>query len=244
MPYYCRGEMLASHLREGLTPASPPVSSGLYSSYRLRPLRARDGAAVRQICCETGFLGQPIGPLCSDEELFASLTVGPYLEYAQDWGFVAEQDGRVVGYLLGAPPDFDASVFRVAAQATLKMLGRATAGKYREHPQNLQFLHWLLFHSYRERPLRPAHAAHMHFNVQSPERGHFLGLHLWQNFEALLRARGVPHYYGELFSWSGHRPERPYRRHGLQVYDRVPTSLFDHACDLEVENICVYKRLD
>ena len=46
------------------------------------------------------------------------------------------------------------------------------------------------------------------------------------------------------FSWPGHRPERPYRRYGLQVYDRVSSSLFDYASELEVENICVYKRLD
>ncbi|MEY2343211.1 hypothetical protein AB4090_14045 [Acidithiobacillus sp. IBUN Pt1247-S3] len=235
---------MASQLREGPPPSMQFVSSGHAShAYQIRPLRASDAAAVRQICCDTGCLGQPVAPLCSDEELFASLVVEPYLEYAQDWGFVAEQDHQIVGYLLGAPPGFDASVFRVAAQATLKMLARAATGNYRDHPQTLQFLHWLLFRSYGERPLRPVHAAHMHFNVRSPERGHFLGLHLWQRFETLLRDRGISHYYGELFSWPGHRPERPYRRYGLQVYDRVSTSLFDSVCDLDIENICVYKRI-
>ena len=236
---------MASQLREGPLATTEAVKlQGGECQYQLRPLRISDAAAVRQICCDTGFLGEPIEPLCGDRELFAALMVNPYLEYALDWGLVAEQNGQIIAYLLGAPPDFDASVFRVAAQATLKMLGRAAAGSYRAQPQTLHFLNWLLFRSYRERPLRPTHAAHMHFNVQSPERGHFLGLHLWQQFEALLRARGVPHYYGELFSWPGHRPERPYRRYGLQVYDRVSSSLFDYASELEVENICVYKRLD
>jgi hypothetical protein len=124
------------------------------------------------------------------------------------------------------------------------MIARATAGTYRDHPQTQHFLHWLLFHSYRERPSRPRGAAHMHFNVRASARGHFLGLHLWQQFETLLQERGIHEYYGELFSWPGHRPERPYRRYGLRVHDRVATSLFAQLSDLNVENICVYKRLD
>lgn len=236
---------MASPLRAGLAQEAQSLDTRIaIPDPYLRPLQRSDAGAVRQICCETGFLGQDIEPICTDRELFAALMVDPYLDYALDWGIVAEHEGQVVAYLLGAPPDFDASVFRVAAQATLKMLGRAAAGSYRDQPQTLHFLQWLLFRSYRERPLRPASAAHMHFNVRNTERGHFLGLHLWQQFETLLRQRGVPHYYGELFSWPAHRPERPYRRYGLQVYDRVPTSLFDHACDCEVENICVYKRLN
>ena len=236
---------MASELREKSPYSAPPVGTvSATSDVHYRPLRSSDATAIRSICCETGFLGQDVGPVCSDRELFAEIMVDPYLEYAPEWGFVAEHEMCIIGYLLGAPPNFDPYVIRVAAPATLKMLARSSAGAYHNHPQTVHFLHWLLFHSYRERPLRPAHAAHMHFNVRSPERGHFVGVHLWQRFEQMLRRRGISHYYGELFSWPAHRPERPYRRYGLQVYDRARSSLFDYACALEVETICVHKRLD
>ena len=37
----------------------------------IRYYRAEDRAQVRQICAETGFLGDPVDPLFEDRELFA-----------------------------------------------------------------------------------------------------------------------------------------------------------------------------
>jgi hypothetical protein len=37
----------------------------------IRSYRASDREAVRELCCETGFLGEPIDPVYEDRQLFA-----------------------------------------------------------------------------------------------------------------------------------------------------------------------------
>ena len=48
---------------------------------RLRQYRESDQAEVRRICCETGFLGEPIETIYQDRECFADLFTNAYLEY-------------------------------------------------------------------------------------------------------------------------------------------------------------------
>jgi len=39
--------------------------------FQVRQYRDSDRAAVRALCCDTGFLGAPIDPVFEDRELFA-----------------------------------------------------------------------------------------------------------------------------------------------------------------------------
>ena len=68
----------------------------------IRAYRTSDRPAIRRLCSETGFLGQPISPLFQDSDLFADLFTKPYLDHESQWAMVAEVDGRVIGYLLGS----------------------------------------------------------------------------------------------------------------------------------------------
>src|SRR5512135_2374593 len=75
---------------------------------RIRPYRPEDRPAICRLCCETGFLGNPIDPVYQDRELFAELFTRPYLDHQSEWALVVEVNGRVVGYLLGSVcPNFD-----------------------------------------------------------------------------------------------------------------------------------------
>ena len=40
-------------------------------AFTIRSYRATDRGAVRRLCCQTGFLGDPIDPVYQDHELFA-----------------------------------------------------------------------------------------------------------------------------------------------------------------------------
>ena len=68
---------------------------------RVRPFHVQDREAVRQICADTGFLGQPIDPVFEDRELFADYLTGYYLRFEPESTLVCEVDGRVMGYLMG-----------------------------------------------------------------------------------------------------------------------------------------------
>ena len=125
----------------------------------VRPYSPTDWTAVRQLCCETGFLGGPVDPLFRDRELFADLFTKPYLQYEPDWALVAEVNGHVVGYLLGSVRrDFDLLLLRCGFQTVTKMLVRLLLGRYAGHERSRQFIRWLITAGFREQPRHPRRA--------------------------------------------------------------------------------------
>src|SRR5438876_2968926 len=70
--------------------------------YSIRSYQASDRGAVRKLCCETGFLGNPIDPVFEDRELFADFLTEYYLKNEPDSAFVVIKDNVVKGYLLGS----------------------------------------------------------------------------------------------------------------------------------------------
>jgi len=71
-------------------------------AFTIRPFRASDRAAVRRLCCQTGFLGTPIDPVYEDRELFADFLTTYYTDHEPESSFVLEADGELKGYLLGS----------------------------------------------------------------------------------------------------------------------------------------------
>src|SRR5947207_13383081 len=68
----------------------------------IRSYRPSDRAAVRRLCCRTGFLGEPIDPVYEDHELFADFLTTYYTDKEPESSFVLEVDGEIRGYLLGS----------------------------------------------------------------------------------------------------------------------------------------------
>jgi len=67
----------------------------------IRPYRACDREAVRRVCFETGYMGEPIAWQWRDAESFADLFTSYYTDHEPESATVVEINGRVVGYLLG-----------------------------------------------------------------------------------------------------------------------------------------------
>jgi ribosomal protein S18 acetylase RimI-like enzyme len=68
----------------------------------LRPYEASDRAAVRRVCFQTGFMGEPADWMWRDEESFADIFSGYWTDREPESATVAEFHGEVVGYLLGS----------------------------------------------------------------------------------------------------------------------------------------------
>src|SRR5678816_3917962 len=68
----------------------------------IRSYRASDRDAVRRLCCQTGFLGEPIDPVYEDRELFADFLTTYYTDHEPESSFVLEENGELCGYLLGS----------------------------------------------------------------------------------------------------------------------------------------------
>ncbi|MGH7940161.1 MAG: GNAT family N-acetyltransferase [Limisphaerales bacterium] len=210
----------------------------------VRHYKPEDRAAIRRICCDTGYLGKPIETIFTDREIFADLFTNAYLDYGGDWAWVAEDGGRVVGYLLGAvSSSFNYTLLYSGLQTTVKMITRAATGCYAGHARSRHFIRWLLTNGYREQPKHPEKAAHLHLNVERSHRGRGLGLRLWRAFEQQLEEAGMRNCYGAFFSHRRRRPEAVYSKLGFSVFDRKTTTIFQPEISEPVEIVCVHRKV-
>lgn len=193
----------------------------------LRAYNPQDRPGVEAVCIATGLSGR-LPDLFCDAELFAKLWLAPFLEGEPDSCWVVEDDGRIVGYLVGsARPGFKARALRCLLPYLRQALGRWARGNYRNHPPSGRFLRWLFLRSWRETPAAPSGAGNFHFNLLPEYQGQgTLGADLGYRFLDHLRQRGVAHFYIHVFVAHWLRGYAFYRRLGFRTYDLRPCSLY------------------
>ncbi len=67
----------------------------------IRKYRPEDREAIRKICYDTGLMGEPINRFFGCFDLFADYWMNYYTDHEPESAFVAELDGKVIGYLVG-----------------------------------------------------------------------------------------------------------------------------------------------
>lgn len=161
----------------------------------VRAYRIEDRAAVRRICFETGYMGDPVGWLWRDQESFADLFSAWYTDCEPDSAQVATLGDEVVGYLLGCRDSRRVtSLGRVVGRHVARRgllvrpgtapvlwrgaydLVRAAAGR-RRTTTGVEL---------------DRHPAHLHIDLLPEARGHGLGARLVEGWLDALRAQGVP----------------------------------------------------
>src|SRR5271157_1362147 len=98
--------------------------------FQVRNYHRSDREPVRGICCETGFLGNPIDPVFEDRELFANFLTGYYTDWEPESAFVLEVDGHVKGYLLGSRRPFRQQLYSIYQNIGLFLRGLLRYWRY------------------------------------------------------------------------------------------------------------------
>lgn len=193
----------------------------------LRAYHPSDRAGVEAVCIATGLSGR-LPDLYCDAELFAKIWLSPFLEGEPDSCWVVEDQGRIVGYLVGsARPGFMARAIWCLWPYLGKALGRWARGSYRHHPPSGRFLRWLCLRSWQETPSAPPGAGNFHFNLLPEYQGRgTLGADLGHQFLNHLRQKGVSWFYIHVFVAHWLRGYGFYRRLGFRTYDLRPCSLY------------------
>lgn len=155
----------------------------------IRPYRPADRDDVYDVCVRTADSGGDARGQYTTDDFMPDLFAGPYLALEPELAFVAEDDGRVVGYVLGT-----ADTARWAAEHRARWLP-TVADRYPPVDQastSQAQLTELLHHPERNVHVElAAYPAHLHIDLLPSHQGQGLGRALIRTFLAALREAGV-----------------------------------------------------
>ncbi len=201
-------------------------------SVLIRPYSPSDRAAVRHICCETGFSGDPVDPLFCDRDAFADFLTRYYTDWEPESTLIVEDDGQVTGYLTACIRYryFKAvQLYLFTCVIIPKIAFRLLTGRY--NAQSRAFLKWICLKGNRETPAAPKRSAHFHFNLLKDYRRAGIGLRLVVRLKEILRSRGVKRVYGQIQTSDGRRTERVFQHYGFEFYDKCKVTKFQDFHD-------------
>jgi hypothetical protein len=187
-------------------------------AFTIRSYRVSDRAAVRRLCCETGFLGEPIDPVFEDRELFADFLTTYYTDKERESSFVLEIDGDIRGYLLGSrkPLWNQFYSFRQNIRLFLRALWRYP--HYDERSR--RFIRWMISYGWREVPAAPRRTPHFHINLLPDARKMSTTRALMSAYLSYLYRCGEKHVYGQIVTFESRRGEKMFERYGFKVMNR------------------------
>src|SRR5256714_12357237 len=131
--------------------------------YLIRGYRRPDRETVRNLCCDTGFLGEPIDPVYEDRELFADFLTTYYTDHEPESCFLLEVDGEISGYLLGSRKPLQNQLY--ALYQNVWLFFRALTRYFRCNQRSRRFIRWILMYGWREVPPQPRPVPHFQINL-------------------------------------------------------------------------------
>ncbi len=187
-------------------------------AYTIRSYRAADRAAVRRLCCLTGFLGSPIDPVYEDRELFADFLTTYYTDHEPESSFVLEVDGELKGYLLGSRKPFLNQLY--SFQQNIVLFLRSLLRYPRYNPRSRRFIRWMMVNGWREVPAAPRRTPHFHINLLPEARKISTTRALMSAYLSYLYRRGEKRVYGQIVTFESRRGEKMFERYGFRVMNR------------------------
>jgi hypothetical protein len=199
-------------------------------------------SAVRTICCETGFLGNPIDSVFQDRELFADFLTSYYTDQEPESSFLLMHGDRVRGYLLGCRniTSYSRFPFRIAPKIALRFL--LSFPKY--NPASRKFIAWILLRGGKEVPPAPKSTPHFHINLL-PDARTIAGTRLLiDTFLDYLKRAGETAVYGQMVTFETRRSEKMFERYGFKLLNRSEITKYRHLHPTPVYLCTVLKNLE
>ncbi len=211
----------------------------------IRPYETRDRTAIRHICCETADRGNVVEAICDDRALVADLMTRYFTDHEPQSVWVAEGDGRIVGYLTGTvhPRRYDGwHDWWLVPTSVLAAVCRGVL--FRRQTWRLLRATWLTWRrgGFPRHVSTQAYPAHLHVNVVEGFRGQGLGRRLVERFIEQARAAGRDGIHVIL-----REDNQPacglFERLGFEALGRYPLVLPNGHEDLVTHAIVYGKRL-
>lgn len=188
-------------------------------AFTIRSYRPTDRGAVRRLCCQTGFLGDPIDPVYQDHELFADFLTSYYTDKEPESSFVLEIDGEIRGYLIGSRRPLWNQFY--SFRQNIRLFLRALWRYPRYDARSRRFIRWMISHGWREVPAAPRRTPHFHINLLPDARKMSTTRALMSAYLSYLYRSGEKHVYGQIATFQDRRGEKMFERYGFKVLNRA-----------------------
>jgi ribosomal protein S18 acetylase RimI-like enzyme len=199
-------------------------------------------ARVRELCCETGFLGMPIDPVFEDRELFADYLTAYYTDWEPESAFVISVDGDLRGYLLGSRHSFRQQIYGFYQNLSLLLRGLFRYRRY--NSASRKFVQWILRTAWREVPAAPRRTAHFHINLLPDARQVATTRALMDSYLKYLHDHGERAVYGQMVVFEDRRSTRMFERYGFRVLNKAEITKYREFHPAPVYLCTVIKNLD
>ena len=210
--------------------------------FTIRSYRASDRDAVRRLCCETGFLGEPIDPVYEDRELFADFLTTYYTDKEPESSFVLETAGAIRGYLLGSRKPLWNQFY--SFRQNIRLFLRALWRYPRYDERSRRFIRWMISHGWREVPAAPRRTPHFHINLLADARKMSTTRALMSAYLSYLYRCGEKHVYGQIVTFESRRGEKMFERYGFKVMNRAEITKYKAYYPESVYLSTVIKNLE
>jgi hypothetical protein len=187
--------------------------------YSIRSYRPSDREAVRRLCCQTGFLGEPIDPVYEDRQLFADFLTTYYTDKEPESSFVVEANGEICGYLLGSRKPLRNQLY--AFWQNIRLFFKAVGRYLGYNDRSRRFIRWTLVNGWREVPAAPRRVPHFHINLLPEARKMSTTRGLMSAYLSYLYRCGEKHVYGQIVTFESRRGEKLFERYGFKVLNRA-----------------------
>ncbi len=194
-------------------------------AFTIRNYRASDREAVRRLCCDTGYLGEPIDPVYQDRELFADFLTTYYTDHEPESSFVVEVDGELRGYLLGCRKPLLNQLYSFYQNICLSARALLRYGRYNEASR--RFIRWIVMNGWREVPAAPRRTPHFHINLLPDARKVATTRALFSAYFGYLYRMGEKRVYGQIVTFENRRGEKLFERYGFKVLNRARITKYD-----------------
>ncbi|MDQ6655546.1 MAG: GNAT family acetyltransferase [Verrucomicrobiota bacterium] len=210
--------------------------------FTIRSYRRSDRDAVRRLCCQTGFLGEPIDPIYEDSELFADFLTTYYTDHEPESSFVIERGGELHGYLLGSRKPLRNQLYSFYQNICLFL--RALLRYRRYNAASRRFILWILMNGWREVPAAPRRTPHFHINLLPEARKMSTTRSLLSAYFSYLHRSGDKRVYGQIVTFESRRGEKMFERYGFKVMNRAEITKYRSFYPESVYLSTVIKNLE
>ena len=200
----------------------------------IRAYRRDDRKAVRDIACNTAFMGEPADVFFDDREILSDFLTLYYTDYEPESSFVAEARGEVIGYLIGARDV--RSLRKVYALAIApRLLLRAFLRGAIFKRKNLRFFISLLRSFIKAEFDSPdpseTYQATLHINIKPDFRGKDIGSKLIERYLSYLKGLNIS---GVHVSTLSGKAVNFFESNGFEVLNKRKRSYFRHVLNRDI----------